>query len=66
MRKKIIITSCLAVLVLTAFIIVLFVSPVKYRFYSGDRITGTFIMTVNGVDYDPAEEILEYENEGTQ
>ena len=66
MKKKIIITSCLAVLALTAFIAILFISPLKYRFYSGDRITGTFVMTVNGADYDPVEEILEYENEGTQ
>ncbi|MCL2152012.1 MAG: hypothetical protein FWH57_03475 [Oscillospiraceae bacterium] len=38
----------------------------KYRFYSGDRITGTFTMTVAGDEYDPVEEILEYENTGTQ
>ena len=38
----------------------------KYRFYSGDRITGTFTMTVAGDEYNPVEEILEYENTGTQ
>ena len=39
---------------------------IKTRFYFGDRITGTFSMTVDGKEYDPIEEMLEYENEGTQ
>ena len=70
MKKKTIIASSLAVLVSGLIIVTLLIlsgsAPIKYRFYSGDRITGTFIMTVNGVDYNPDEEFLEYENTGTQ
>lgn len=39
---------------------------IKNRFYSGDRITGTFNMTVTGHEYDPVDETLEYDNGGTQ
>lgn len=67
---KKILMSTLAALVLTLFITALFVLsspvPIKYRFYSNDRIKGTFTMTVAGKEYDPVDEILEYENEGTQ
>ena len=69
MKKKIIIMSILAFIVIL-FMAVLFLLrspyPNKYRFYSGDRFTGTFTMTVNGTEYDPVDEILEYENTGTQ
>lgn len=70
MKKKIIIASSLTVFILVLIMISLIVLsnpvPTKYRFHSGDRITGIFTMTVNGVDYYPIEKILEYENEGTQ
>lgn len=70
MKKKNITISILAVLVLILFISswLFFTSsvPLKYRFYSDDRITEIFIMTVNGIGYDLVEKILEYENTGTQ
>jgi hypothetical protein len=60
----------MVVLALTLLSIIFFILaspvPVKYRFYSGDRITGTFNIKVNGVDYNPIEEMLEYDNEKTQ
>ncbi|MFV0341827.1 MAG: hypothetical protein ACK5JH_02895 [Anaerocolumna sp.] len=67
-RKIIIILGCATVTILSIIIILSLLSgvPLKNRFYLKDRITGTFTMTVYGKDYDPVDEILEYENEGTK
>jgi hypothetical protein len=38
----------------------------KDRSYSGDRITGTFIMTVSGKEYNPVEKMLYFHDKDTQ
>jgi len=58
LKKKKFVISTLAFLVLLSVAIVFFLRspyPNKYRFYSGDRITGTFAMTVSGIEYNPVE-----------
>lgn len=66
MKKRLIIMICIFVALLIA-IGVFFQTPfIKTRLYFGDRITGSLSMTVAGKPYNPAEETLEYENQGTQ
>lgn len=61
-NKKAIVTISITLVLL----IIAVVTLSKNRIYFGDRITGTFTMTVAGNEYDPVEPMLEYENEGTQ
>ena len=65
MKKKLIISIC----IISIFIIgILFIAfpYLKNRIYTDDRITGTFSMTIMGKLYNPTDETLEYESEGTQ
>jgi len=69
MKRKAVLLSVIGLVLLIITVTIFIIStpyPLKYFFYSGDRITGTFTMTVAGVEYDPVEEMLEYENQGTQ
>ena len=69
MKKKVIRCSIIGLAILLIPVIVFMCSrpyPLKYFFYSGDRITGTFTMSVAGIKYEPVDEMLEYANQGTQ
>lgn len=62
-RKIIIIVILVTVVSLIAFL--LNMPFIKVRLYRGDRISGTFNMSVNNQEYDPMEASVEYENNGT-
>lgn len=68
MRKKIIIAITLMIIgsIVVAGILVSNNPYFKVCLYQKDRITGSFAMTVNGNEYNPIKESLEYENNGTQ
>ncbi len=67
MKKKwIIFISVVLTLILISVILLMTLPYFKNRIYTGDRITGTFSMTVAGKPYKPTDETLEYENNGTQ
>jgi len=67
MKKRTIIFICIILALLFIAGAVLMMCPyLKNRIYAGDRITGTFSMTVEGKAYSPTDETLEYENTGTQ
>ena len=72
-KKKVILSIgvSLSLCILLCIIVVIAISfsrpyPSKYFFYLGDRITGTFTMSVAGIEYNPVDEMFEYENQGTQ
>ena len=65
-RKQIV---CFIVFVIAIIVTAVSVSNIGYlktRLYFGDRITGTFVLTVGEEKYIPTEQLLEYENEVTQ
>ncbi len=68
MKKKWIISiSVILLLILISLSILLMRIPYfKNRIYLKDRITGTFSMLVDGKPYNPTDETLEYEDDGTQ
>jgi len=63
-NKKTVITICIGLVLLV--IAAGTLPDVRNLIYRGDRIIGTFTMTVAGNEYDPVDEMLEFENEGTQ
>ena len=65
-HKKIFILGAVIILLIVTGIIISTTSYFQTRFYTKERITGTFEMAVNGAEYHPEEEFLEYENSGTQ
>ena len=66
MKKKLLVLFIAVVIIVIGVICVGNFGYIKTRLYSGDRITGTFVMTVDGKEYNPVEESLEYENSGKQ
>ncbi|MDD6236228.1 MAG: hypothetical protein PUB00_02490 [Clostridiales bacterium] len=65
-HKKTFILSVVIILLIVTGIIVSTILYFQTRFYTKERITGTFEMVVSGAEYHPEEEFWEYENSGTQ
>jgi hypothetical protein len=66
----VVVLSSAVFLVVMALIVFLvfntYFKQLKYRSYSGDRITGTFAIAVDGREYIPDVQMFEFENKGTQ
>ena len=66
LKKKIIVFSIIVFIFIIVVAAIINIDYLKPRLYSGDRITGTIIIAVNGEKYYPNVETFEYENNGTQ
>lgn len=65
MKKSIKIVTAVTAVILAA-ILIMNIPFVKARLYFGDRITGTFNISVNGVEYIPADTSWQFDNGSEQ
>lgn len=65
-HKKTFILGAVIILIIMIGVVISTLAYFQTRFSTKARITGTYEIIVNGAEYHPEEEFLEYENNGTQ
>ena len=63
--KRIFISTLILLAIVNLGIYLINIPFIKVRMFSGDRITGSFNMSVNNIEYDPVEASVKYEKSGT-
>lgn len=61
-RKKTFILGAVIILIIMIGVVISTLAYFQTRFSTKARITGTYEIIVNGAEYHPEEEFLEYEN----